>query len=117
LIHKVNRPASLSLVLASKQPENDPGASSGSGLSYDGSPSSESPSKNSSNEKHEDTEKKAVVLSLVGSVEQVGMTEVVKDFYENRTAQETSPAGRAGLSIKYGNDSSPAKGLLLNRKV
>jgi hypothetical protein len=115
LIHKVNRPAYLSLVTASKASENDPGSSQGSGLFYDGPPQSESPPQKSPESEEKPESEKPVSLSVVASVEQVGMTEVVKDFYEHKHDQPT--VNRLGLTTKYAADSSPAKGLLLNKKA
>jgi hypothetical protein len=53
-------------------------------------------------------------LAIVVSAEQIGMTEVVKDFLEQKNREtHNSP----GLSVRYTFDAQPAKGLLLNKKV
>ena len=61
------------------------------------------------------TSEKKSHLSLVISVEQPGMTEVVKDLMEQK--QLETPTPQPGLSSRYSNDASPVKGLLLNRKA
>lgn len=96
----------------------DPGSSQGSGLSYAGpGGSGEQPQKDQAQTK--DNEKQTVEkkshLSLVASVEQPGMTEVVKDLMEQK--QLETPTPQPGLSNRYSNDASPVKGLLLNRKA
>ena len=55
-------------------------------------------------------------LKLVVASEQLGLTNVMMDFKEKQKKQE-SPAPSAGLTTRYNNDSSPAKGVLLNRKA
>ena len=115
MIHKVNRPPALSLISSSKRPENDPGGSQGSGLFYDGPPQKDSPPEKSEPEAESNPREKRVQLSVVSSVEQTGMTEVVKDFYEHKT--ETHSINQAGLTTKYNADSAPAKGMLLNKKA
>ena len=117
MIHKVNRPAFLSLVAQPKAPQNDPGGSQGSGNFYEQQPSAnpeasqEAPPKPTLDPEDEPKAKLAVVVT----VEQIGMTGVVKDFLENKKnePQATAP----GLSLRYTNDSQPAKGLLLNKKA
>ena len=116
MIQKVNRPSYLSLVSSAKSADHDPGASSGSGLSYDGPPQDASqPQKNDSSEPKPEGDKSTPVLSVVVN-EKMGMTEVVKDFYTQKKNEEAAPAN-PGLAIRYSNDSAPAKGLLLNRKA
>ena len=109
MIHKVNRPSFLNM---------DPGSSQGSGVSYDGpGESGAQPQKQDSPAKDNGNEPKTQNphLSLVVSVEQAGMTEVVKDLLEQK--QLETPVVQPGLSIRYSADASPVKGLLLNRKA
>ena len=88
--------------------ENDPGASSGSGLAYERPPERE---KEKKQEDHEEPK-----LSIVSELEKVGMTEVIKDFYEHKNPEPTTPS--AGLTTKrYSVDATPTKGLLLNKKA
>lgn len=115
MIHKVNRPPALSLISTSKRAENDPGGSQGSGLFYDGPPQQQSPEEKPEQNSEPVVEEKRVKLAVVMSVEQPGMTEVVKDFLEQK--HETPAVNQAGLTTKYSNDSATAKGLLLNKKV
>ena len=107
---KVNRPPQLELVRGSQNLENDPGASSGSGLSYDGPP------KDQKNEDPENEQSgKKPKLRVVSELEKGGMTEVVTEFYEHK-----NPEGQAqnpGLSARYQVDQSKTKGLLLNKKA
>jgi hypothetical protein len=114
LIHKVNRPAYLKLVESPKKTNTDPGSGSGGGNAYEqsGNAPSQSPQKpdHSSGEDLTIAQKSADVLAA----EQIGMTEVVKDFLEQK---KTETHARPGLSIKYTLDAQPAKGLLLNKKV
>lgn len=113
MINKVNRPNALRLVCQSKAPENDPGGSQGSGLAYDGSQGFAQSEKK--DDAKETPKSEAPTLSIVVSVEQLGMTEVVKDLLEHKM---DAPPANAGLTTtRYSNDSSPAKGLLLNRKA
>ncbi len=109
MIHKVNRPSFLN---------TDLGSSQGSGVFYDGPPKEEPQSqKNDAQEKPEDQApaSKKSHLSMVVSVEQAGMTEVVKDLLEQK--QTEAPVQQPGLSTRYSADASPVKGLLLNRKA
>ncbi len=90
--------------------ENDPGASSGSGMAYERPPEhpkDENPSDESNQKKPK--------LSVVSELEKSGMTEVVVGFYEHKNP-ETAPTS-PGLSSRYHTDHSPAKGLLLNKKA
>jgi len=67
-------------------------------------------------EKKEDEEKKSKAeLRVVTEMEKAGMTEVIKDFYEHKNGEE--PAQTPGLSTRYQADTSPTKGLLLNKKA
>ncbi len=109
MINKVNAPPQLALVKESKETQHDPGASSGSGLAYERHPEAEQ-----QDEKEERPKKKAK-LAVVSELEKSGMTDVVKDFYENRSSE--TPAASPGLSIRYQTDSSRTKGLLLNKKA
>lgn len=114
MIQKVNRPQYLSLVAQAKSPENDPGSSQGSGVAYEnlngGSPGQDPSPSNSSDPESPETLRR---LSLVVATEQIGMTEVIKDFHENK--KEAEPL--AGLTSRYSSISGNAKGLLLNKKV
>ena len=111
MIHKVNRPSFLRLVPKTKQSENDPGSSQGSGNFYEKYPSKEQ-------ESPEKKESRAEELSEEVSAEmvtaQIGMAEVVKEFLEEK---KTEGAVSPGLSVRYTSDSQPAKGLLLNKKA
>ena len=109
MIQKVNRPTFLKMGSGSHQ---------GSGMAYDGPPQDEprEPKKEPISETEDfDSTVKKPHLSLVVAVEQAGMTEVVKDLMES-LRNEPQPA-QPGLSIRYSNDASPVKGLLLNRKA
>ena len=106
MINKVNATPKLTLVRASKSMEHDPGASSGSGMSYERPPEHE--------EKQPEKEQPPK-LSVVSELEKAGMTEVVKDFYEHRNGE--TPHQAPGLSLRYQTDASPTKGLLLNKKA
>jgi hypothetical protein len=55
----------------------------------------------------------STVLRVVVPVEKSGMTEVVREFHENKKDREPS----AGLSVRYQPASGSTKGLLLNRKA
>ena len=91
--------------------ENDPGASSGSGLAY------EHPPEHQKEEKNEDEQdSKNPKLAIVSELEKAGMTEVVKDFYEHRNGETPAPQS-PGLSTRYQTDGSRTKGLLLNKKA
>ena len=92
----------------------DSGSSQGSGVSYDGPPA-EAPQSQKNETQEKPDEPKKTPLSLVASVEQAGMTEVVKDLLEQKNNEPQ--AQQPGLSIRYSNDPSPVKGLLLNRKA
>ena len=112
MISKVNRPASLKLVPQAKAMENDPGSSQGSGMAYDGPPQGGS-GNGSKSDPAEKKENDSPPLSVVTSVEQIGMTEVVKDLLENKAE---SPPVNAGLTTtRYSSSSSVAKASLLNR--
>jgi hypothetical protein len=116
LIHKVNRPAYLSLIPGAKKSDNDPGASQGGGNAYEQMAGGGSEtSKNSSNaDPSGESSANETKLAIVVSAEQIGMTEVVKDFLEQKNREtHNSP----GLSVRYTFDAQPAKGLLLNKKV
>ncbi len=113
LIHKVNRPSYLSVVPQPKKMENDPGSSQGSGNLYEGSshPDSE---KQKPSQAPPETETATPELEVVVNVEQMGMTEVVTDFLEQKKGEaHVNP----GLSVRYTTDSQTAKGLLLNKKA
>jgi len=106
LINKVNNSVHLTLVKATKEAENDPGSSTGSGVAYE-----RPPEKNESEEGNKDHKPR---LSVVSELEKAGMTEVVLNFHENKL-QEQSP--QIGLTSRYQIDSSKTKGLLLNKKA
>jgi hypothetical protein len=106
LINKVNNVIDLNQVKASKEAENDPGSSTGSGLTYERPPEGQE----QEGEKREEKPK----LRIVSELEKAGMTEVVKDFYENKP-QEAAPS--IGLTTRYQIDTSKTKGLLLNKKA
>jgi len=111
LINKVNALPKLSLVKETKEPQNDPGASSGSGLAYE-RPRENHPDQSEKKDPGEDTP----VLAVVSELEKPGMTEVVKDFYEHRN-EEQPQSQSPGLSTRYQIDGSRTKGLLLNKKA
>ncbi len=114
MITKVNRPASLSLVPQSKAAQNDPGGSQGSGVFYEGPAQGQAQQdKKEASKDEKDDEQPS--LSVVVSVEQVGMTEVVKDLLEKRA--DVPPANAGLTTTRYANDPTVAKGLLLNRKA
>jgi hypothetical protein len=117
LIHKVTRPAFLSLVAQPKQSENDPGGSTGSGNFYEnqGGPQSETPpDPEAPSPDHFEAEEKKAKLAIVVATEQIGMTAIVAEFLEQK--REDIPVS-PGLSIRYVADAQPAKGLLLNKKA
>ena len=114
MITKVNRPPLLSLVPKSKAMENDPGSSQGSGMAYSGSQNEPSDAQKKSEEPAPE-DGSSPALSVVTPLEQMGMTEVVKDLFEHKT--ELPPANPGLTTHRYLNDSSVAKGLLLNRKA
>jgi hypothetical protein len=117
LIHKVIRPLQLVSVGAAKSPENDPGSSQGSGVAYEGPPQGNQGGSNGHPEaddpRNQGKESSPPNLSIVVAVEQIGMTDVVREFHENK--KESEP--RAGLTSRYMEVSGNAKGLLLNKKV
>jgi hypothetical protein len=120
LIQKVNRPTHLTL-LKSKRSENDPGSSSGSGLFYGGEHQKEPGSEKKdpappSLESIEPKDEKPIPHP-VSEFEKAGMTAVVQELFEMRKETENAEPARPGLAVKYTNDASPAKGLLLNRKA
>jgi hypothetical protein len=117
LINKVNRPT-LSLVPKPKATENDPGSSQGSGLLYDGGgPNHPEPKRDQApdRDQKEDEPKEGPELAVVASVEQAGMTEVIKDLLEKK--KDSAPASAGLTTHRYSSDSGVAKGLLLNRKA
>ena len=89
--------------------EHDPGASSGSGMAYD-----RPPERNQEQDTGSEEDQKKPKLSVVSELEKSGMTEVVKDFYEQKTSEQSNPAG---LATRYLTDTSRTKGLLLNKKA
>jgi len=113
LIHKVNRPAYLSLVAQPKGAENDPGSSQGSGNTYEQAPSKQDPKdpKDQDSTSQNELPTKSATLA---TAEQIGMTAVVKDFLEQKRSE--APVN-PGLSSRYTLDAQPAKGLLLNKKI
>jgi hypothetical protein len=114
LIHKVNRPGFLSLVAQPKASENDPGGSQGSGNFYEQQGAPEPESKQKPEPESIEVAEARAKLALVVAVDQIGMTAVVADFLEQKKNEApVSP----GLSVRYTNDTQPAKGLLLNKKA
>lgn len=110
MIPKVNSSPMLRVVSEPRSAENDPGSSQGSGVAYegtsggptqDGEPGSENPSRESPS------------LQVVTVVEQSGMTDVVREFHENK--KERDPP--SGLTTRYHPSAGTTKGLLLNRKA
>ncbi len=128
MINNVNRPPKLILLQASKQAENDPGSSQGSGMAYDGPPQKDQkkeaepelkPQANTTSSAPS-ADESTPSLRVVTSVEQTGMTSVVMDLLEKRKQYDTShstPGLSTRLASMYSADSSPAKGVLLNRKA
>lgn len=110
MINKVNSPPKLTLINASKGMEHNPGASSGSGLSYEGPPK-----RQDEQEPDEQDDQKKTKLSVVSELEKAGMTEVVIDFYEHKNPEQAPQS--PGLTTKYQSDNSKTKGLLLNKKA
>ena len=114
MIHKVNRPL-LTLVPRTKHLENDPGGSQGSGLFYDGPPQKDSQPQNNDGAEEDAESAPKTRLSIVSSVEKIGMTEVIKNLLENKM---DAPPANAGLTTsRYAHDSANPKGLLLNKKA
>ena len=106
--------------------ENDPGSSSGSGMAYDGNqtkhPQKEEKGEGTQNlgsapEVQEEEPKRTSHLRLVKSSDQIGMNEVLMNFKEKqKNVDAASPS--IGLTVKYQpTDSTPAKGVLLNKKA
>lgn len=93
--------------------ENDPGSSQGSGVAYeapqsgtgDGAPEPEAESATAPEGKPG--------LRVVVPVEPTGMTDVVREFHENKKEREPP----TGLTTRYHPSAGNTKGLLLNRKV
>ena len=114
MIHKVNRPSYLSVVPQPKKMENDPGSSQGSGNFYEGAPGSDSENQKKTKTAPAEPETSTPELAVVVNVEQMGMTEVMTDFLEQKKSEtHVNP----GLSVRYTADSQTAKGLLLNKKA
>ena len=111
MINKVNGLAKLALVKSSKGMENDPGASSGSGMAY-----KRPPEHHNEDEKENNRDSDQPKLAVVSELEKAGMTEVVKNFYEHRNNETPTPQS-PGLSVRYQTDGSRTKGLLLNKKA
>ncbi len=106
MINKVNNVIDLIQVKSAKEAENDPGSSTGSGLSYERPPEKE--------KKDDDPEPSRPGLRIVTELEKAGMTEVVKEFLENKP-NEIPPS--TNLTSRYQVDTSQTKGLLLNKKA
>ena len=114
MIHKVNRPAYLKLVESPKKTNTDPGSGSGGGNAYEQSGHAPPQSPQIQDHPSGDDSSIAQKSAEVFAAEQIGMTEVVKDFLEQKKIEtHASP----DLSVKYTLDAQPAKGLLLNKKV
>ncbi len=90
--------------------ENDPGASSGSGMAYERP--QDSPNEENTNDENQSKKPK---LAIVSELQKAGMTEVVTEFYEHKNSdpQTATP----GLANRYQTDTSRTKGLLLNKKA
>ena len=93
-------------VKSAKEAENDPGSSTGSGLAYERPPEKE--------KKDDEPESSRPGLRIVTELEKAGMTEVVKEFLENKP-EESPPS--INLTSRYQVDTSKTKGLLLNKKA
>jgi hypothetical protein len=113
LIPKVNSTPLLRVVPEPRSMENDPGSSQGSGVADEGPPGrTEDTESECKSDAPAETEAKPG-LRVVVPVEQSGMTEVVREFHENKKDREPS----AGLTTRYQPSAGNTKGLLLNRKV
>jgi hypothetical protein len=119
LINKVNRPTHLTLVKGSKASDHDLGGSSGSGVAYEKHADQKPhPEKNAQDLKKSEDGNDTEHSGAPHFVEQIGMTEVVRDLLEQAHAtQEKATGNRAGLTTKYASDGGTAKGLLLNKKA
>jgi hypothetical protein len=121
LIQKVNRPAFLQLIRASKQAENDPGSSQGGALGYEGPPQNpsddHSAKKENANDINDPQDSSAPSPLSVVHTEKAGMTAVVTDLLQEKQLNDSSTGSRAGLTTRYSGDGAPAKGLLLNKKI
>ncbi len=106
MINKVNNVIDLLEVKRTKEAENDPGSSSGSGLAY------ERPPEKGQND--DPTEQPASQDPVVSELDKAGMTSVVLDFFEHKPKE---PAPSIGLTTRYQTDLSRTKGLLLNKKA
>ena len=91
--------------------ENDPGSSQGSGVAYEGPSGGTGDSELEREPEAESSPRPG--LRVVVPVEQSGMTEVVREFHENK--KERDPP--TGLSTRYHPSAGNTKGLLLNRKA
>ncbi len=113
MIPKVNSTPLLRIVPEPRSAENDPGSSQGGALAYDGPPADpKGPTEEGPIEAGSEPAP-STVLRVVVPVEKSGMTEVVREFHENKKDREPS----AGLSTRYQPASGSTKGLLLNRKA
>lgn len=122
MIQKVKPPAALKLVHSSGQTKNDLGGQSGN--AYQQNPPSAEESQSQRNDAGngngaselglKDTENPS--SSAVPVTEQVGLTHVVKEWLSEKHAPASNPSA-SKVSEKYLGASSPAKGMLLNRKL
>ncbi len=103
----------LRVVPEPRSTENDPGSSQGSGVAYDApSEGSRDSSPDSEPQAQSESEPRSG-LRVVVPVEQSGMTEVVREFHENKKEREPP----TGLTTRYHPSAGNTKGLLLNRKA
>ncbi|NDG84366.1 MAG: hypothetical protein EBX52_04915 [Proteobacteria bacterium] len=121
MIHKVNPPDLQLVVSSTKATENDPGSSQGSGVAYErlpeeGSSQAETTESGSSEGAPEEkTDRKKPHLSLVPAPKQIGLGEVVREYYEKK--RERMPRTDATQQYQSNEGGSSSKGLLLNRKA
>jgi hypothetical protein len=107
VIQKVSNPIRLTLIRGTKNTENNLGAGSGSGMSYEQSHENQPPPESQDLETKEDNK--------VSELKKNGMTAVVLSFLENKLVEQSQH--QVGLTAKYQADSSQTKGLLLNKKA
>lgn len=116
----------LQPVAATDGARNDPGSSQDGGLAYERLDPPSHEEENSEQTLSEAAEAKTVEskkpnLRLIKN-EPMGMAAVVTDLLNKlskskRPKGESSTEEKVGLTIKYSNDGSSAKGMLLNKKA
>jgi len=114
----VNPPELQLIVSSTKAAENDPGSSQGSGVAYEKLPDGQHPESADSSEPQDDTsapERERPKLALVPAPEQIGLGEVVVEYYEKK--RETAPRQDASRQYQANESGAASKGLLLNRKA